>query len=144
MISFTEPGWFALFLAFPLLVWARFLWRRRGGRLLFPFRIWGGDGFRPPGSWKRVFLILTDLLFWAGAVLLIIALAGPEMTEREEVHLSRGIDIMLVLDQSPGMAAEDFPRPGHLRQRGGSPLPAHRGLRLAVRTPGGTSCPRTG
>ena len=109
MISFNEPGWFALFLAYPVLIWARFLWRRRGGRILFPFRIWGGDGFQPPGSWKRVLLILTDVLFWIGSVLLVIALAGPEMTEREEVHLSRGIDIMIVLDQSPSMAAEDFP-----------------------------------
>ncbi len=109
MLSFNETGWFALFLAFPVLIWARFLWRRRGGRLKFPFRVWGGDGFRPPGSWKKVLLISTDILYWSGAALLIIALAGPELTEREEVYLSRGIDIMIVLDQSPSMAAEDFP-----------------------------------
>ncbi len=109
MIGFNEPGWFALFLAFPVLLWARYLWRLRGGRIPFPFRIWSGDGFDPPRSWQRFWLVLTDLFFWIGAVLVITALAGPELTEREEVHLSRGIDIMIVLDQSPSMAAEDFP-----------------------------------
>lgn len=109
MISFNEPVWFALFLAYPVLIWARFLWRRRGGRIPFPFRVWGGDGFSPPRSWQKIFLITTDIFFWIGSALLIAALAGPEMSEREEVHLSRGIDIMIVLDQSPSMAAEDFP-----------------------------------
>ena len=94
---------------FPVLLWARFLWKRRGGRILFPFRVWGGDGFQPPQTWQTALVVSTDILYWLGAVMLIVALAGPEKTEREEVHLSRGIDIMIVLDQSPSMAAEDFP-----------------------------------
>lgn len=112
MISFNSPGWFAAFLAFPLLIWVRYFWRKRGGRIIFPFRIWGGDGFRPPGTWIRAAVFLTDLAFWAVGVSLITALAGPEITNREEVHLSRGIDIMIVLDQSPSMGARDFP-PGN-------------------------------
>lgn len=109
MLSFSEPGWFAFFLVFPVLMWARFLWRKRGGRLVFPYRIWGGDGFRPPSSWIRIVMIFTNLIYWLGSVTLIFALAGPEITEREEVYLSRGIDIMIVLDQSPSMGARDFP-----------------------------------
>ncbi len=109
MISFNDPGWIALFLAYPVLLWARYVWRKRGGRIPFPFRIWGGDGFRPPSSWKRGLLIATEVFYWLGSALIIIALAGPEKTQRQEVYLSRGIDIMIVLDQSPSMAAEDFP-----------------------------------
>jgi len=109
MLSFNIPGWFALFLIFPVLVWARFLWRKRGGRVPFPFDIWGGDGFRKPRSWLTAAVIFPDVLYWLGAAALVVALAGPEITERDEVHLSRGIDIMIVLDQSPSMAAEDFP-----------------------------------
>ena len=109
MISFNEPGWFTLFPAFPVLLWARYFWHRRGGRVSFPFRIWGGDGFTPPRSWQRVALAVTDAFYWFGLAALVVALAGPELSEREEVHLSRGIDIMIVLDQSPSMAAEDFP-----------------------------------
>jgi len=109
MLSFNEPGWFTFFLMFPLLLWVRFLWRKRGGRIVFPYRIWGGDGFRPPGTWLRVVVVLSHMLFWIGSAVLITALAGPEITEREEVYLSRGIDIMIVLDQSPSMGARDFP-----------------------------------
>ena len=109
MLSFNEPGWFALFLMFPVLLWARFLWRKRGGRIVFPYRIWGGDGFRPPKTWLRIVVIFTDLLYWLGSAALIAALAGPEISVREEVYLSRGIDIMIVLDQSPSMGAKDFP-----------------------------------
>lgn len=109
MLSFNEPGWFALYLSFPLLLWARFLWRKRGGRVVFPYRIWGGDGFRPPGTWLRIVVVFTNILFWIGSAVLIAAMAGPELTQREEVYLSRGIDIMVVLDQSPSMGARDFP-----------------------------------
>ena len=112
MISFNDPGWFAVFLAFPMFVWVRYFWRGRGGRISFPFRIWAGDGFRPPGTWLRAAVFVTDLAFWAGGASLVAALAGPEITEREDVHLSRGIDIMIVLDQSPSMGAQDFP-PGN-------------------------------
>jgi len=109
MLSFNEPGWFTFFLVFPLLLWVRFLWRKRGGRIVFPYRIWGGDGFRPPGTWLRFVVVLSHMFFWIGSAVLITALAGPEITEREEVYLSRGIDIMIVLDQSPSMGARDFP-----------------------------------
>ena len=109
MLSFNEPGWFIVFLMFPVLLWVRFLWRKRGGRIVFPYRIWGGDGFRPPGTWIRSVVLFSHVLFWLGSAVLIGALAGPEITEREEVYLSRGIDIMIVLDQSPSMGARDFP-----------------------------------
>jgi len=109
MFNINEPGWFGLFVAFPVLLWARFFWRRRGGRIPFPYRIWGGDGYRPPRGSLRFFIMVTTSLFWLGTIALIVALAGPEITRREEVHLSRGIDIMVVLDQSPSMGARDFP-----------------------------------
>jgi Ca-activated chloride channel family protein len=77
--------------------------------MVFPFQIWGGDGFRPPGTWSGTVAAITLAVFWLGASILVVALAGPQMTEREEIHLSRGIDIMVVLDQSPSMGARDFP-----------------------------------
>ena len=36
------------------------------------------------------------------------ALASPNLIQRQRVYLGRGIDIMLVLDASPSMAAQDF------------------------------------
>jgi Ca-activated chloride channel family protein len=39
---------------------------------------------------------------------LIVALAGPEVAERERAFLTRGADIVIAIDQSPTMAAQDF------------------------------------
>lgn len=108
MIGFDQPGWFALFLLYPPLVWARFLWKNRGGRVAFPHTVWAGGDFRPTHTWLRVGIVLSDFSFWIGSVILILALAGPKKNRREEIHLSRGIDIMFVLDQSFSMGALDF------------------------------------
>ena len=41
-------------------------------------------------------------------MLLVLALAGPGRITKERVYLTRGIDIIFVLDESPSMAAQDF------------------------------------
>ena len=50
-----------------------------------------------------------SVLVWLGASILAAAMAGPEIIEQEEVHLSRGIDIIIILDQSLSMGVEDHP-----------------------------------
>lgn len=109
MLGFDQPGWFALFLFYFPLMWARFLWKKRGGRIIFPHAVWAGDEFEPAHTWLRLGVILNELLFWMGSAILIFALAGPRINRREKIHLSRGIDIMFVLDQSLSMGAGDFP-----------------------------------
>ncbi len=109
MLGFSNPGWFALFLMAPVLFWARYLWRQRGGRLVFPFLVWGGEEFQPRDIWLKAFISSSRILSWLGLSMLIIALAGPEIVEQEELHLSRGIDIMIVLDQSLSMGVQDYP-----------------------------------
>jgi len=56
----------------------------------------------------RFLLLLGTISFWAGIVMFIIALAGPGKSYREKLYLSRGLDIMIVLDESPSMSAQDF------------------------------------
>lgn len=109
MFDLNEPSWMLLLLSFPILIWLRFFWLKRGGRIVFPYRIWKGDGFRSSNSALTLFSFITNAIFWLGVVTLIMALSGPVITERKEVHLSRGIDIMIILDQSPSMGVEDFP-----------------------------------
>ncbi len=53
--------------------------------------------------------LIIDLCFWIGMASLIVTLAGPVKTDREKVYLSQGVDIMIVLDESPSMAGKDFP-----------------------------------
>jgi Ca-activated chloride channel family protein len=52
------------------------------------------------------------LSFWIGVGVLIVALASPALVERERIFANRGIDIMIVLDESPSMATRDF-QPGN-------------------------------
>ena len=83
--------------------------RNRGGLFVFPLGLWEGESFRPRPRLWHILLFLSSFLFWLGVSLLIFALAGPVKVEKERIYLSRGIDIMFVLDESPSMAARDFP-----------------------------------
>ena len=51
---------------------------------------------------------LPTLLRWAALVLIIIALARPQKVSQEKEVSTEGIDIMLALDISTSMLAEDF------------------------------------
>lgn len=108
MPVFERPGFLLLLLAVPVLVYLRHFWRGRGGTLSFPFGIWGGRGFVPPATAATVLVRFGAWFFWIGVVALVLALAGPERVHRERSYLTRGVDIMIVIDQSPTMAARDF------------------------------------
>ncbi len=108
MFTFEAPLYLLLFLLFPPAAYFRHLHRRRGNLVPFPFSIWRNVGFAPESGLARLVLTLSSLFFWAGAASIVIALAGPSLTEREKVFLNRGIDMMIVLDESPSMAARDF------------------------------------
>lgn len=109
MIVFNEPRWLLLFLLFPLLIWMRFLWRGRGGRVPFSYRMWNAQAWQAPRTGFGLITLISSVLFFTGLAILIIALGEPGVIERKEVHLSRGMDIMIVLDQSPSMGALDLP-----------------------------------
>ena len=67
----------------------------------------GGIPFRPPGNIAGLVRTLR-VLEYAGAALLLIGAAGPEITVNKTVWLNRGADILFVLDVSPSMAAIDM------------------------------------
>lgn len=103
-----RPAYLLLFLVMPVLVYMRHISVERGGRLPLPFTMWDGPRFRPPITGRGMVLRLSALLFWSAFVLLVVALAGPTRTTRERILLSRGVDIVIVLDQSASMGAQDF------------------------------------
>ncbi|MFP4066954.1 MAG: VWA domain-containing protein [Spirochaetaceae bacterium] len=105
---FESPGYLFLLLLLPLAVYFRHFWRGRGGKLPFAFRMWNARGFSPGYLGRRLLFALAVLAFWSGLVALILALAGAARVSRDRVYLDRGIDIMVVLDESPSMAAQDF------------------------------------
>ena len=109
MISYERPLYLLLLLLIIPGIYFQFFRRNRGGRFLFPFRFWGGNGFYPTGGGLRFFLILSGIMYWTGMAFLIVALAGPVSIKQKKIYLNEGKEIIFVLDQSPSMAATDFP-----------------------------------
>lgn len=106
------PSALLLLLLFPPAIYLRHFWPERGGRVRFPFSMYNGGGFRPR-MWRIQALNAAAVIgFWIGLVAIVLALAAPVRVSRRPIHLSRGIDIMVVLDESPTMAAQDF-QPGN-------------------------------
>ena len=109
MWIFERPA-FLLLLTFLLpAVYFSHFFRGRGGVLPSSIALWNSSRFKPKNHFIRLIVFISNAAFWGGVVLLILAVAGPAYVEKEKIYLSRGIDIVFVLDESPSMAALDFP-----------------------------------
>lgn len=108
MISFDHPGRFLVLVFLIPLFYLFYFWKRRGTVFPFPFSIWKQEKFIP-GLYGIRFLIATEhIAFWGGILLLVFAWSGPSRVIKENVPIDRGADIMILLDESPSMAAKDF------------------------------------
>lgn len=104
MIVFRHPLVLLLLLAVPALVWLRYARRRQaplafsdGAALLgLPVSPWLALRWAPPA------------LFAAGLVFLIAAAARPQRGMSESRVETEGVDIVLVVDTSTSMRADDF------------------------------------
>jgi len=110
MLSFETPGYLVLLAVLPFAIYLRHFRRGRGGHIAFPFTVWRGGGFDRASRGTKALLFVGSLSFWAGVAFLVLALAGPVWTNRERIFISRGLDIVFVLDESPSMFAQDFGR----------------------------------
>ena len=108
MWTLEQPGYLLLLFLLPLGIYFRHFRNRRGSRLPFSFSLWRGAKVTVPNRFMRFALFAGAAVFWAGVVLFVIALAGPGRSIRERLYLNRGFDIMIVLDESPSMSAQDF------------------------------------
>ena len=108
MITFDYPGMLLLIAILPPLIFLRHFWKNRGGRLSFSFTIWEREIFKPGIYLTNIILFIGSLFLWLGILLLMIANAGPSLVSREKIYMTRGIDIIFVLDESPSMAGKDF------------------------------------
>ncbi|MHC4973712.1 MAG: vWA domain-containing protein [Planctomycetota bacterium] len=101
-MTLQDPWWLLLALLVPGALWRR--WRRGGPTVLFAP---GAFLTRLPGSWRVRLLPLPWLLLVAGILLAVVALARP-VQHVALPHESEGIDIMLCLDTSSSMTANDM------------------------------------
>ena len=104
-----DPLWLLALLILPLLIWVR--GRRGAPVLIVPFA----------ASWHRPSLIPTSrwpaAMAMAGLVLLIIGLARPQLVEDKREVKQQGYDLMLAIDLSGSMLAEDYERGGERLNR---------------------------
>ena len=110
-MSFRDPWWlFALAACVPI-VW----WQRRMGRasLRFPTV----EGLHPFAGRRVSWHELPTALRLACVLLTIVALARPQQGLEASRLRAEGIDIMLVVDVSTSMLAEDFELGGQRRNR---------------------------
>jgi Ca-activated chloride channel family protein len=106
MLYFANPWFLAFLVVIPVLVW-RYLRRLRAGEgsLRFASTI-ALEGVRPPWTvWFRHVLFGINMFALA---LSITAMARPQKGTEEEEVLTEGVDIIIALDASGSMAAEDF------------------------------------
>lgn len=103
MLSFKDPWFFLLLILIPVLVY-RYL-RRRHGTVRFS-SVDSLKRIRPSWAiWARHGLLALKCLT---VLLLVIALARPQKGRAETKITTEGIDIMLAVDVSGSMMAEDF------------------------------------
>ncbi|HUK64845.1 MAG TPA: VWA domain-containing protein [Dongiaceae bacterium] len=101
-MRFEAPWFLLLLLLVPLVVWHA---RRTNARR--PSLLWGrvASSWRGGAGWM---LHALELLPWAALVVAVMALARPQQGVRQSETETRGVDIVLAIDISPSMMAEDF------------------------------------
>jgi Ca-activated chloride channel family protein len=99
-----DPLWLLALLILPLLVWVR--GRRGAPVLVVPFAAaWHRPSLIPTSRWPAA-------LAMTGLVLLVVALARPQIVEDKREVKQQGYDLMLAIDLSGSMLAEDYERGG--------------------------------
>lgn len=105
-ISFAHPAFFGLLLLLPFMIW----WQQKNKVTDNPsVRVTSLSGIaniKP--TWRVQFRPVLFILRLAALVMLTIALARPQTSNVTENIDSEGVDIVLSLDVSGSMLAEDF------------------------------------
>lgn len=99
-IQLANPYWLLALIALPIVAWLR--GRRSVSAMILPFS----------GAWRRPSLIggtkLATTFAFLAAIGMILALARPQSVMTERQSKSRGYDIVLAVDLSLSMEAEDY------------------------------------
>lgn len=104
-IYFSQPAFFGLFLLVPLLIyWAV----KRTARKQATVLVSTVRAFRGVRSWKNFLRPVIFAFRLLALCCLIIALARPQTRNDEQLVNGEGIDIVLCLDISGSMLAQDF------------------------------------
>ena len=105
-ITFAQPFFFALLALLPLMVWWQYRSKKKDSPAL---RLTTLSGINKTNTGRKAKLIPVLFIFRLLALItLIVALARPQFTNTTEDINTEGIDIVIALDISGSMIAEDF------------------------------------
>lgn len=104
-MTFASPLWLLALLAVPPLAWA--LWRGRRPAPGLRYSVASDAAALGATGWAR-WRRLPDALLLAALALGVVALARPQDRDASVERSAEGIDIVLALDVSTSMTAEDF------------------------------------
>lgn len=106
-MTFANPFWFYALALIPL-YWALLAFRRykkKEPTILFSDTT---SLQNLPGNYKKWGTILNPILYGLAMALLVVALARPQLKETTVEKNAEGIDVVLVMDISTSMRAEDL------------------------------------
>jgi Ca-activated chloride channel family protein len=102
-MRWEHPWALLLLLVIPLL----FAWRMRRPDVRPAAVLWVRKGPLAAG-WVATLVRALEAMPWLALVIAVFAIARPQQGLRQSETETRGVDIMMVIDISPSMAAEDF------------------------------------
>ncbi|MCS6989852.1 MAG: VWA domain-containing protein [Chloroherpetonaceae bacterium] len=105
--SFQNKEFLWLLLLIPPLV-ALYWWRERNGRVASLAFSSVAQAFQTRQGWVKEARHAVFAMRVVALILLVLALARPVLENQKQVLYAEGIDIMLVMDLSGSMLAEDF------------------------------------
>ena len=104
-IIFGQPWWLLLFLLIPALIYWKY---KKGRKQVAAIGISSIKGLTESKSWKNYFQQFPFILRMLALSCIIIALARPQTRFDETKMEGEGIDIILAIDVSGSMTAQDF------------------------------------
>lgn len=104
-ITFGQPMFFYSFAVIPFLIYWKVI---RGKKQTAAVGISTTKGLSNTRSWKNTFQNVPFILRLLGISCLIIALARPQVKYEEQQSEGEGVDIVLCIDVSGSMTAQDF------------------------------------
>jgi Ca-activated chloride channel family protein len=103
--QFQHPIFLIMLAAIPALIWWRYIKEQNHD---VPLTIPSLEGLESLQNWKSIIGKFLPLIKYLGFAALIVALARPQKSLKEEVVKAEGIDIFMVMDLSSSMLAKDF------------------------------------
>lgn len=102
-----NPAWFWVLLVIPVILWMQYRYYRR---MQIPYLIYSdtSDLDYLTGNWRSYGVFAGFGLQVIAVILIILALARPQAEQSYQERHVEGIDIMLVIDISSSMLAEDM------------------------------------